>query len=450
MEWISYISPAVRLIDIHDSSHSLGIAGAAPHEERAGRGDGLWLAVAVNLLEYLGQNDDNEEWIPLGDFVDTVAESYGLDEGDVQYVVNFLATPSRINFLTDLEATVESVRSTKETALIDRPWHQATNRCRLTNTGRQAIQMAKVSGNLFYARHDAEKLLTAIRLEDFSQIVPQCSSITQVIRSFSQDITRTLERPGDQEAWQLYAQKKDDYLDAINEVGQTALNAEEAFTLSSTLERFDSWNAGRVDKDVQQGVIHQALKELRLAVIALSRKFNKLVEQLADQSRNVIGNVDFTALALSWVVEPPSKALIDHTLNVFAPWTVDASFPSAADLYGSVRDAKSEDSSVVLCFDENEDQTLPPILATFLEKYGMEIIDELKSGHEISLSKVIEMGWSDLSETTPLSELIGVYSVPDWLQENQIAVTFSHGSLDIELPDSSSLHGDELIMFMLD
>jgi hypothetical protein len=80
----------------------------------------------------------------------------------------------------------------------------------------------------------------------------------------------------------------------------------------------------------------------------------------------------------------------------------------------------------------------------------MEILDELKSGHAISLSKVIEMGWSDLGETTPLSELIGVYSVPDWLQENQIAVTFSHGSLDIELPDLSSLYGDELIMFMLD
>jgi hypothetical protein len=311
--------------------------------------------------------------------------------------------------------------------------------------------MAKVSGNLFYARHDAEKLLTAIRLEDFSQIVPQCSSITQVIRSFSKDITRTLERPGDQEAWRLYAQKKDDYLDAINEVGQTALNAEEAFTLSSTLERFELWNEGRVDNTLQQGAIHQALKDLRLSVIALSRKFNKLVEQLADQSRSVIGNVDFNALALSWVAQPPSKPLIDHTLNLFAPWTVEASFPSAADLYGSVREAKSEDSSVVLSFDENEDQTLPPILATFIEKYGMEILDELKSGHAISLSKVIEMGWSDLNGgTIPLSELIGVYSVPDWLQDNQIAVTFSHGNLDIELPDSSSLYGDELIMFMLD
>jgi len=103
-DWISYLSAAFRLVDLHDSARSFGSTLTSLKEERTGRRDGVWLHLACDLLSYLDECDleTNEGWNPIGPFVkDICGRHRSLNDEDVQLVISYLATPTEVYFIKE-------------------------------------------------------------------------------------------------------------------------------------------------------------------------------------------------------------------------------------------------------------------------------------------------------------------------------------------------------------
>ena len=103
-DWISYLSTAFRLVDLHDSARSFGSAPTTLKEDRTGLRDGVWLHVACQLLSYLDECDleTNEGWNPIGPFFKDVCGIHqSLSAEDVQLVISYLSTPTEVYFIND-------------------------------------------------------------------------------------------------------------------------------------------------------------------------------------------------------------------------------------------------------------------------------------------------------------------------------------------------------------
>jgi len=452
MDWTDYLSTVVRLVDLHDSGHKPGTASPPPSEDRPGLGTGLWLDIAVKLIEYLHEHDieANEGWIYLGEFIEEMGKHHGVSEDDVQYVVSYLATPSRICSVVEKDdGPPHAIKTTKETALVERPLHQVADRCRLTQIGRQALQMAKMTSNWLYAKHDAQKLCTAILTEDFGVIITQAAAIAQAVRSFSHEITRLLERPGEQEVWETYTKRANDYIEAISDVGDAVIGASDLFATKDVRVRFEAWQSAQQGDVISAELINETLLEIMQSVTKLRRKFADLITELASQKRTIIGNIRFDKAALWAAFNMPSHDQIQLCLTALGPWEVEAFFPSPLDLYGAMRADIEEDHTNILQFDEESEQELPAAIHRFLTQYKQEILDTLQEG-SVSLSAAIAKGWVSLDGAIALTELVGVYAAPDWMgvEGQQIGIAFSPGVLNATLPDGAHLRGDELMMFL--
>lgn len=453
MDWTDYIASVVKLVDLHDSNHQPGTSPPPPSEDRPGLGNGLWLDIAVRLIDFLHEYDAevNEDWVYLGEFIDEMHERHGIMEDDVQYVVSYLATPTRLRTVAEGDdGQPTGVRSTKKTALVERPRHQVADRCRLTHEGRQTLQVAKMSNNWLYTRHDAQKIRTAIMTDDFAAIIPQAASVSQAVRSFSHEITRLLERTGEQDVWETYRKRVDDYASAIDDVGQAVIEASHMFWTREVQDRFEAWQERQTREDVSSGQIRRALNELMQASTKLRRKFADLLHELASQQRTVIGNVRFDKAAILAVFQPPEDRHFDLFLAALGPWTDTVSLPAPEDLVGVLKPVLDEENTETLEFGSEAEQALPGVIDRFLARYGHEIKEALRDGG-VSLSEAVRKGWVQLDGGMALTELVGVYTSPEWLGEagRHIGIGFRRDGLDVELPDGSKLYGDELIMFLM-
>jgi len=453
MDWTDYISAVVRLIDLHDSAHKPGTVGLPPTEERPGIGNGMWLDIAVKLIEYLHEHDieANEGWIYLGDFIQEMEVLHKVCEEDVQYVVSYLATPSRICTITQSDSNQpQNVKMTKKTALVERPRHQVADRCRLTQIGRQALQVAKMSSNWLYTKHDAQKIKTAILSGDFSAIIPQAASILQAVRCFSHEITKLLERPGEQDVWDAYKQRASDYTEAISDVGNAVIDASDLFASNDVRVSFEAWSTTQKNQEINAEMINESLIEIMQSVTRLRRKFADLISELASQKRAIIGNVRFDKAALHLAFNMPSEEQIQLCFSALGPWDIEALFPSEVDMCGVLRADVEEDSNNILEFREDTVHELPASIYKFIEKYKDEMLNALQHG-SISLSGAIEKGWIDLDGVTALTELVGIYASPDWIGEEgvHIGIGYSSDKLNATLPDGSCLRGDELLMCLI-
>ena len=454
MDWTDYLSSTIKLIDLHDNEHVAGSAGSLPNEERAGLKDGLWFDMAVSLIEYLRDKDveGRNEWIYLSEFTNEMEVKHGIKEIDVQFVVNYLSTPSRIHTVADnKDGNSHRVRTTKKTNLVERPPHKVTDRCRLTQIGRQSLQIAKVAGSLLYTKHDAQKLQTAIMTGDFDVIAPQAVAIIQTIRSFSIEVTQLSERPGDEESWQTYSLHSKDYLQAINDVESAVMDASELFATQRIMDQFNVWVELQQNSIISAIHIQEILNEIMQSTTQLRRKLSSLIEKLSSPRRAVIGNVNFGKAALYLASNPISEEQMISLFVRLAPWSVDASLPSAIDLQDSIQLTSKVAGHAPLEFSLVPDNDLPAVIVDLLDNYKQEIMEELRKG-PVSLTSAIKKGWIEIDGESMLSELIGIYSSPDWMgdENKNLGVGFQKGGLDVALPDGSKLIGDELIMALID
>ena len=454
MSWVNLLSITARLVDLHDSGRQLGGTAYIQSETRPGLGDGMWLDIATRLLEYLHEHDieSNNGWMHLNEFIQDITYQSSINEDDVLHVVNTLSSPTNISYLSrgDSDDSVK-LRSTKKTNLIERPRQKVTDRCRLTNVGRQALQLSKQTSNWIYTQHDANKILTAITSSDFEAIIPQIVTIEQAIRLLSQEILIMLERPGEEEIWSHYKNKSSQYAKTIEEVSESVSRALELLSIQTTIEQFHAWEQQQKKTDTSIEFITLKLHNLILSVEKLRRKFADLITSLASNKRNIIGNVKFNKIALSMAFNAPAEEYTDLCFKALGPWQVDSTLVSPIDLYGTMRPAVSQETHQTAYFEDETEEPLPTPIEAFLLQYKDDIEKSLKQG-PISLSQAFKNNYICVSTEDSLTSLVGIYTSPEWLGDMgvNIGISFSHDLFKEDLADGTTLIGNELLMHLIE
>ncbi|MEW8507227.1 MAG: hypothetical protein AB2598_11015 [Candidatus Thiodiazotropha sp.] len=452
MDWEQLLGLSVRLLDAHDSGHSPGAATPVVNEDRAGRMDGLWLNMATELLEYLNEYEaaTNESWVPLDEFLCEMSDRHNVTEDDVRWVVNLLSTPTRLTTISVNDVgDVAGTSSTKATALVERPRYKTLNKCRLTRQGRIAVKLAKGVQGVLYSQYDAMKIILALHQGDFLSALNQADAVNQEVRGFSQELTRLLEQPVSLETREAYNKQKDAYLDAIQSVDKTAEQALVLFNTTGVKESFSAWAEEFGPSAPSEAAFRERLRDTVRSVNSLSGHMRSMIGELVSAEREVVGNVDFTRVAIQLVFSPPNENELASAIMSLGPWAPTSILPDASDLLGILPPTNDTRTFTDLTFDEavldSESQT---ILVDFLTTYGPLIRETLRSGQSVSLTKAISEGLVEINNQLALSELVGVYVSPDWLQMDDVVlrVGFKNNGLNMKLPDGGQLWGDELIL----
>lgn len=453
-DWISYLSAAFRLVDLHDSERSFGSAPVSPKEKRTGRGDGVWLHLACGLLSYLDECDleTNEGWNPIGPFVKDICKDHGnLNEDDVQMVVNYLSTPTEAYFARDKPIQGQlPVASTKDTALIERrSLRGQTDLCRLTQNGRLAITLARTSHNWLYTHHDADKIMTAILYGEFQEIQRLCASLGQSIRAFAHEITRTMEKPGHTEVVEHFIDRGEQYLDSIRKVQTAVQKAHEQLRTSSVREKFDQWLEQNDVTEVDLGMMRRTLDELMQAVERLGRRFSAFLRQVTDIQREVVGAIPFEKAALAFVFDPPSSEEMNMLADSLGAWLPKMCFGAPEDMQGILRTEidRHQASQPKVFGEEDGAERERTVMELFVREHREAMLAALNEG-PVRLGTALAMGWARIGDQCHLTELVGVYSSPTWLGHDAgvIRLALKPGGLDARLEGRTWLAGDDIEM----
>ena len=452
MDWEQLLGLSVRLLDAHDSGHSPGAATPVVSEDRAGRMDGLWLNIATGLLEYLNEYEaaTNESWVPLDEFLCEMSNRHNVSADDVRWLVNLLSTPTRLTTISvNADGDVAGTASTKATALVERPRYKTLNKCRLTRQGRIAVKLAKGVQGVLYSQYDAMKIVLALQHGEFLAALNQADAVNQEVRGFSQELTRLLEQPVSAETREAYNKQKEAYLDAIQSVDRTAEQALVLFNTTGVKDSFSAWAEEFGPSAPSEATFRERLRDIVRSVNSLSGHMRSMIGELVSAEREVVGNVDFTRVAIQLVFSPPKEDELASAIKSLGPWAPTSAMPDARDFVGILPLSNDKRAITDLTFDEAiSDSESRTILVDFLATYGPLIRETLRSGRAFSLTKAVADGLVEINDQMALSELVGVYVSPDWLHmdDTVLRVGFKRDELNMMLPDGGQLWGDELIL----
>lgn len=449
MNWNELITATTKLVDLHDSNREIGTSLAAPPETRPGRDDALWLSIAIELLEYLHieTQETNESWIFIGTLIKGLAQKYEVSEDDILYVVIYLSTPSKINFSNFSEAGQFTKTSTKKTALIDRPRNKYIDRCRLTEVGHSAIKISKITQSFLYAKHDAEKLHTAILTGDYSTIETQGRLILQTIRALSQQITKLSEGGQDDALESFLTDKLQEFKDSIAGVSSAVDAAFDLFSNQSEREKFEAWYEQQKNPIVNASSINALFKNILTNSYKLREKVSNFLGSFLEERRDAFGIVRFDQVALDVIVKPPQDKDVEWNVLKMAPWSGQAYFSSIYDFQGVV-EVKTREQVEKISFEHSSQNTPGASINRFIDTHFKEIKTILESD-DLSLSKAIEMGWLELDDEESISDLLGLYTTPAWLEKEGLKVGImlsNNPSTLLANSNGKQLYGRELIL----
>lgn len=454
MDWPALLASTARILDLHDCDRAAGASTYAPPERRPGAGTGVWMDVATQLMQYLYERDleNNEAWVPIEGIIDTLTQRHGITKEDVIFVANYLATPTRIISIKEGEAG-ELQRQTlkRETALIEWPRNSKTrDRCRLSATGSRSVLLAQAAQKWLYAANDAAKLLKAVEFGAYTDIPQLAEGLIAQIRRFSKEITLLLERRHMEELLAEFVSRREDYLAVIKGVQQSVEMASDTFGTKQIKEHFRQWLDTDAGQSFAPNAIVQSFTDILQAIERLNRKFQKLVSALVSTKREVIGLVRFDEAAMGLAFQPCSEEITALCIAALGPWSAAITAPAPIDFIGILDLHQEERSTTTLMFDDVPSEELPLPIERFLAAYREQILGELQTG-PVSLSEAISKGWLLVDDLDVLPQLVGVYTAPDWLDESNsdLAVSVAPGELNILLPDSGRLEGDDLILHWL-
>lgn len=453
MNWNELITATVKLIDLHDSNREIGSGIVPPPETRPGREDALWVSIAIELLEYLHieSQETNESWVFIGSLIKKLAQKYDVLEDDILYVVIYLSTPSKINFSNISEEGQLAKTSTKKTALIDRPRNKSIDRCRLTEIGHSTVRISKITQSFLYAKHDAEKLHTAIITGDYPTIETQGRLILQTIRALSQQITKFFEGSPDDALGVFLTDKQSQFDDAITGVSSAIDAAFDLFSNQSERERFEAWYELQETPVVNAASINALFKNILTNSYKLREKVSQLLGSYIEENREAYGVVRFDHVALDILKKPLQDSDIEWNFLKMAPWSVQAYFSSIYEFQGVV-ETQVQVKVESVSFEHSSQHTPGASINRFIDKHFEEIKNILETS-DLSLSQAIELGWLELDGEESIPDLLGLYTTPAWLEKEGLKVGImlsSKPSTLLACANGKQLYGRELILTKYD
>jgi hypothetical protein len=456
MDWIPLIASTARLLDLHDSNRVAGHSASQYdlyREARSGNPDGLWLDVALNVIEYLRERENEV----VGGFVSgtEVRESLqkriaGLTDEDVRFVLSALTTPSEIWFVERMGDGSRPINSTKETNLVERS--RTADAFRLAPAGRTAAGLAANVRDIAYIAGSAKNLLTAIKARDFWKITELSAAIIDVLRGFRLEIESRREGARRDDVQEFFQERGGVIKEQIEEAAQILKEAHEFLSLQSTRDEFHAWVAAmdRAGKpSFGHGYATEHLRRVAGQTLKLLESFTQLVEESIAVDGDVFQPVSFIDLSSSLAAKPFQESLYSALIRSFGPTLLRQPMPCPFDFFGiieprQVTDTREEDVDS----EGMEDVGIRAI--SFIAEHGSAILAELRKG-PLSLTEALGRDWIRLDATgiSDLSALVGTYCDPTMLGPGlNIAVRHGEGRAVLEGDEMGRLTYDELIMVL--
>ncbi len=456
MDWIPLIASTIRLVDMHDSRRSPGDSSSQYNlyrETRSGKKDGLWLDVALTIIEYLREQESEA----VGGFV-SGAEVYetvlnqisGLTEEDVKFVLSALSTPAEIWFIERINTDSRPINSTKETNLLERS--RSANAYRLAPAGKTATGIAANICDIVYIAGSAKNLFTAIKARDFWKITELSNAIIDELRSFRQEIELHREGTCREKTQNFFKERGDVIRDQIKEASQILIDADEFLSLKTTRDDFLAWVADMNEHgkpSFGHGYALESLRRVAGQTLKLLESFTQLVKESVIKNTNIIQPISFTKLSASLASKPYNESLYPALIQSFGPTKLNQPKPCPFDFSGIIEPEQIpgviEEDTDIEGLEDNETRTIE-----FIAKHSKEIIAELTKGN-LSLSKALQKGWVRLNTNaiSDISTLIGTYCDPSLLDPDKtISISLTEHRETYKVSEVGSLTFDELIMKM--
>lgn len=448
MTWIPFISSVARLIDLHDSGH---LPGSVPvfgrdREDRTGRNNGLWLDVGICVLEYLRDADAGASgaFISINSLVEHIRHRHNnLSDDDVRYVITVLSTPSIFYYLSP-EDSDNSLRSTKETALIERS--RQADMCRLSKMGRISVSLAHGYKNFAYTEGDATKIISAIKWNNFDDVPKACAGIVQKLIGLGQEITHATELAGRDDILNEFDKNYDNYINTLKNINEIISKATEILSLQETIDRFFVWQESNNSNLTLSG-LSASLDRVSQVLERLQRKFSAFIETVHTYKRTAVDTIYFDRLSSYLIDNPPSQNILGAILKTHAPLNATFAFIDPSDFKGILAQKVYEETVDEVVFDDSgvEVQTLD--FGEFNDKYREEIIAELSRG-PLSITMAIDRGWFKVNDKMKLGHMFGVFSVPASLNTSGVIHTFLNEDVKFikSIPGKGNISGEDVML----
>lgn len=457
MDWIPLIASTARLIDLHDSHRVAGRATSQYdlyRETRGGNHDGLWLDIALTMIEYLGERENEV----VGGFVSGTEMREALQkriadltEEDVKFVLSALTTPAEIWFVERMDNGSRPINSTKETNLIERS--RTADAYRLASAGRTASSLAANVRDIAYIAGSAKNLLTAIKARDFWKITELSTAIIDVLRTFRLEIESRRESSQRTGVQEFFKERGDIIKEQIEEATQILLEAREFLSLQSTRDDFQVWVAAmdRAGKpSFGHGYAIEHLRRLAGQTLKLLESFTQLVNESLIMDDSAFQPVSFIDLSTSLAASSFQDNLYFTLIRSFGPTLLRQPMPCPFDFFGMIEPRRIIDSR-----EEDEDSEGVEDIGIrgveFIAEHGAAILGALRQG-PLYLTDALQREWIRFDTScSNLSELVGTYCDPSMLGDNlNIVVRFGDGRKMYESDGGGRLIFDELVMALED
>jgi len=418
MDCISLLAVTTRLLDLHDSDREPGGYTAFVKEDRQGTGNGLYLDIAVSVIECLRAYDaeSNQDSIPQWKIVEHVQEDLGSNENDIMFVLNVLRRPTELHYIDRSNPIAPVLNSEKlRTALIEKTAY--LDEYRLSPSGRLLISMSAMAKDAAYLRGDAYNLLHAIEGCDFGKVITFANEISSQLKNEILEIRGAIEKTGRSERVSKYIERFEQYDKVIRETIDIVKKAEYQLNSIETQDAFQAWLEKNAKDDLAFEALVQAVMRIRRTLTDFNRLVSELVSGILKHSRNAAPTINFLDIAASFVSSPMAERTQDFLLRQWGPVNLVTAFFSHDDGRNSIHLRQASEVTRTV-FQEDQVLQISSIgKLKFFDIHGKKILEALKS-RPITLSEAIRMGLFINDDELLIGDLVGVFVAPDSLNTN--------------------------------
>lgn len=441
MQVLTDLSPllkvSARLLDLHDSSRSLGASTQYQTEDRPGLKDGRYVSIAGEVLVTLqaaGKRSGDEF-----SSIDFVAQSVrsSLDwanDIDVEYVLNVLSRPTELRLLQQEEDSTHVIGD-KETNLLEKAAH--LSEYRMSRLGRKALAMATDNSDLTYIEGDVTKLLRALETGRLKQALGFLDRLIDQLRTEQLALISIIEKAtgGRKLPMNLF--------DDLNGYEATMRRAAELVNKAQgQVDVLARGGAPVVDPEVPFGMVQERVRELRRGIVGYARGLSELASKSLAATSTSVQAPSFTSLALRMVTTPPTKVQTDFILTAMGPVFSVGVIPMGIDFRGCIKakNKKSAESVVV----ELEGFQLPPEdrFIEWMQKHQAQFNERIGQGR-LSLDEAINLWISDEGDEGDFGCLVAAMTTPDeWLWVTGVCGSLNPQLVISTLPGVNVMHSD--------
>lgn len=417
MDYIPLLSATVRLLDLHDSDRGYGESPAFTRESRPGKTDGVYLDIAVLVIQCLKVQDEtaHQEYMPFAAILRHVRLSrLDVAADDVAYVLNVLRRPTELHYLERASGSLEAARHSekRKTAIVDKTDY--ADEYRLSPTGRMLPVLVNAARDATYIRGDAYNLLHAVEFRDFQKVGTFADEIVGQLRNEILDILSALEKVGKTETVEKYVGRFDQYCRVINETVDIVRKAEEELDKKTTADDFSEW-LDRSDADITFESVRAHVLRVRQVLVIFNRRVADLVHAATQDKRIAVSPPSFLDVAKSLVRSPFNETQEQHFMRQWGATTLEAPFYSVLDGLHAVPIRQGQPEATVMEFADEAVEAVSQLgKILFVARHGEEIAASLRKA-PLRLSEALDRGWFLLDGKPSIGDLVGVFVAPDTL-----------------------------------